>query len=78
MKLREKRLLEVMAIKKMSRAELAASIGVSQGYLVNVIKGRRRLNFKHSKKLIELLGADLASRVIDWNGMGIDSPFGEA
>ncbi len=74
--LREKRMLELLAGKGMTQRNLAAAIGVSPVFVNQVLKGRRRLSLKQSKRLIELFGADIVSGVINWEAMGIPLPAG--
>ena len=76
MKLRAKRMLELMTIHRMSQADLAAAIGASPSLISHVLKGRRRLNLLHSKRLINLFGADKMAYIIDWDAMGIQAPLG--
>ena len=75
MKLRRKRMLEILTLKKMCQADLAAAIGVSTALLSMVLNGQRKLSLSHSKKLIELFGADLMFNAIDWEAMNIRNPF---
>ncbi len=74
-KLRRKRMLELMDIKQMNRNEVAAAIGVSAAHFRNVLNGRRRLSLKHTKRLMELFGSDLMYHAIDWEAMNIRNPF---
>lgn len=58
MKIRRKRILELLVIKKMSQAELARILGTTPSFVTHVLNGRKKLSFKKGKLLIELFGAD--------------------
>ena len=73
--LREKRMRELIALKKMRQVDLAKAIGISPAYLCLALKGKRKLNINYSRKLIELFGADLMFGAIDWDAMHIRNPF---
>ena len=64
MKLKEKTMWEIMQIKNVKSKDLAAMLNISKGHLSNVIKGRRRINMRCFKLLIEFFGTDLFSRAI--------------
>lgn len=64
MKLKEKTMREIMHLKKVKSKDLAAMLNISKGHLSNVIKGRRRINMRCLKLLIEFLGTDLFSKAI--------------
>jgi antitoxin component HigA of HigAB toxin-antitoxin module len=69
-------MLDVLATRKMTQSDLAVAIGASPSLISHVLKGRRKLNLKCSKRLIELFGAELISKVIDWDAMKIPRPVG--
>lgn len=75
MKVREKHLLEIMALKKVTRRDLARMLGVHISLITHVLKGRRRLNIKHTKILMNFFGANLMSRAIDWEGIDVHNPM---
>ena len=66
MKLKEKTMREIMQLKKVKPKDLAALLKISKGHLSNLLKGRRKLNMRCMKILIEFFGADLMSRAINW------------
>jgi len=75
MRVREKMMLEVMSIKQVSRKVLAAHLGISKSHFCNVLKGRRRFNLRHTKRLIEFFGADLMAKAINWEGLNVSNPL---
>ena len=78
MRLIERRMLDLIGKRNMTRSDVAAAIGVSPSHFRNVLKGRRRLNLKHSKRLIEMFGVERMQFAIDWDAMGIKDPLKEA
>lgn len=66
MKLKEKTMLEIMQLKKVKSKDLAAMLNISKGHLSNIIKGRRRINMRCLKLLIEFFGTDLMARAINF------------
>lgn len=54
---------------------LATDLGVSESFLSMAICGKRKFNLKQSEILLELFGAELMSRVIDWEGMHVSCPI---
>jgi len=75
MRLQRRRMLELLQIRKMSAATLAAALGVSKQFISQVLSGGKKLSLKRSRQVIELFGADDIAFVIDWDGMGIKNPF---
>ena len=65
MKLKEKTMREIMQIKNVKSKDLAEMLNISKGHFSNVLKGRRRLNMRCSKILIEFFGADIIARAIN-------------
>ena len=78
MKLSKKRFLDLIARTGLKVADIAAAIGCTDGHLCNVIAGRRKLNIKLSRRLLEMFGADRMQFAIDWDAMGIKDPLKEA
>lgn len=66
MKLKEKTMREIMQVKKVKPKDLLALLNISKGHLSNIIKGRRRINMRCLKLLIEFFGTDLMSRAINF------------
>ena len=69
MKLKEKTMLEIMQLKKVKSKDLAALLKISKGHFSNILNGRRKLNMRCMKILIEFFGADLMARAINWEGI---------
>lgn len=69
------RIRELMHGRNMALKSLAAAVGVSVSQMCNVLMGRRRLNLLHSKRLINLFGAEAISKAIDWESMNIREPL---
>ena len=64
MKLKEKTMLEIMQLKKVKSKNLAEMLNISKGHFSNILNGRRRLNMRSMKILIDFFGADLFSKAI--------------
>jgi len=69
MKFKEKPMREIMELKKVNSKDLAALLKISKGHFSNILNGRRGLNMRSLKILIEFFGADLMARAINWEGI---------
>jgi len=65
MKLNEKMMRQIMQLKNVKPKDLAAMLNISKGHFSNVLKGRRRINMRCLKLLIEFFSADLFSKTIN-------------
>ena len=71
MKLKEKMMRQIMQLKKVKSKDLVEMLNISKSHFSNVLNGRRKLNMRCSKILIEFFGADLIARAIDWEGIDV-------
>ena len=69
MKLKEKMMRQIMELKKVKSKDLAALLKISKGHFSNILNGRRGLNMRCMKILLDFFGADLMARAINWEGI---------
>jgi antitoxin component HigA of HigAB toxin-antitoxin module len=69
MRVKEKTMLEIMRVKRLTRSGLAALIGTGYSMVIHVLKGRRKFSIRHTKILLKFFGIELLSRAIDWEGI---------
>lgn len=75
MKVKEKKMLEIMELMHVTKGELALLLGISISILCRALKGRMRFSIHGTKLLLNIFGADLLSHAIDWDAMNIRNPF---
>ena len=54
---------------------LQVAYNLDESLPINLFARRVALNLEQSRKLIKLLGADVATRIIDWEAMKMQNPI---
>lgn len=69
------RMRQLLKAKEIPLLALAIELGVSESFVSMAVSGKRRFSLEQSRKLLNIFGAELMSRVIDWEGMHVSCPI---
>lgn len=74
MKIRVNKFVRLLRRLRISLWTISVEMGICELELIRMLNGHRPFDYKQSKRILEIFGADEMVAVIDWEGMNVRCP----